>query len=74
NNEYSIKDVTNNEVVTRLNASAASVYALCDGRRSIEEVVDLLVERFPGDASAIRAQVPKTIKALEDRGFLRRQV
>jgi hypothetical protein len=44
-----------------LNETATVIWKLCDGTRSVKEIIDLLVEAFPDAASDVRADVKETI-------------
>jgi pyrroloquinoline quinone biosynthesis protein D len=56
------------EGVVRLNASAAEVLALCDGARSLEDIVGALSQRY--DGADLRDDVLELVAALEQRGLV----
>ena len=47
-----------------LNDSSAVIWNLCDGERSVGEIVDALREAFPEQASEIEADVSQVINEL----------
>jgi hypothetical protein len=54
-----------------LNETATVIWKLCDGTRTIVEIIDLLVGAFPDSASDVRADVQATIEELVRSGALR---
>ncbi len=56
------------EGVVRLNPSAAAVLELCDGERSVEEIVGTLSERYKG--TDLRADVQGLVDGLTQRGLV----
>lgn len=50
--------------VVYLNESAALVWHLCDGRRSVADIIELLVNSYPDTEDAVRADVIETIDSL----------
>jgi pyrroloquinoline quinone biosynthesis protein D len=53
-----------------LNETATVIWKLCDGTRTVKEIIDLLVEAFPDAASDVRADVKETIDELVRDGAL----
>lgn len=54
-----------------LNRTALHAWRLCDGRHTIDEIVEELVSAFRGaEASSVRRDVEKMLTALLDRGLL----
>jgi hypothetical protein len=47
-----------------LNESAALVWHLCDGRRSVANIIDLLSNSYPDTEDAVRADVIEAIDRL----------
>jgi hypothetical protein len=47
-----------------LNGTAALVWRLCDGQRTLSEIVALLSDAYPDDAETVRAQVPELLDEL----------
>ena len=56
------------EGVVRLNASAAEVLELCDGARSLDDIVGALSERY--DGADLREDVVELVAAMEQRGLV----
>jgi pyrroloquinoline quinone biosynthesis protein D len=56
------------EGVVRLNASAAEVLALCDGERSLDDIVGALAERY--DGADLRDDVVELVGAMAQRGLV----
>jgi pyrroloquinoline quinone biosynthesis protein D len=56
------------EGVVRLNASAAEVLELCDGARSLDDIVRALSERY--DGADLRDDVVELVAAMEQRGLV----
>jgi len=48
--------------VIYLNESASVIWQLCDGQRSVDEIIDLLVSTYPEAAASIRSDVQETIE------------
>jgi pyrroloquinoline quinone biosynthesis protein D len=49
---------------------AVEVLQLCDGVRSVEAIVDLLVEKYTAEREAIATDVVAMLQDLADKGFL----
>ena len=56
------------EGVVRLNPTAAAVLELCDGERSLDEIVDILSERYEG--ADLRDDVQGLIDGMTQRGLV----
>jgi pyrroloquinoline quinone biosynthesis protein D len=56
------------EGVVRLNPTAAEVLELCDGERSLDEIVDALGARYGG--ADLRDDVRELIDAMAQRGLV----
>jgi pyrroloquinoline quinone biosynthesis protein D len=56
------------EGVVRLNPTAAEVLELCDGERSLDEIVDTLSARYEG--SDLRADVEGLVDGMTQRGLV----
>ncbi|MGE0703719.1 MAG: PqqD family protein [Vicinamibacterales bacterium] len=54
-----------------LNETAALVWELCDGQRSIAEIGTLLGEAFPEQADEVRNDVAAVVDRLSTEGALR---
>jgi len=53
-----------------LNASAALVWELCDGKTSIADMIALLQEQFPDAAAQIEDDVLETVARLQKTGAM----
>ena len=49
---------------------AVEVLKLCDGKRSVAEMVDLLADKYAAPRDAIAADVVAMLQDLADKGFL----
>jgi pyrroloquinoline quinone biosynthesis protein D len=49
---------------------AVEVLQLCDGARSVEQMIDLLAEKYTADRDAIGTDVIAMLQDLADKGFL----
>jgi pyrroloquinoline quinone biosynthesis protein D len=56
------------EGAVRLNPTAAEVLGLCDGERSLDDIVDLLSERY--DGADLRDDVHELVDAMAQRGLV----
>jgi pyrroloquinoline quinone biosynthesis protein D len=56
------------EGVVRLNPTAAEVLGLCDGERSLEDIVGELSERY--DGADVREDVREMVDAMAQRGLV----
>jgi pyrroloquinoline quinone biosynthesis protein D len=56
------------EGVVRLNPTAAEVLELCDGERSLDDIVGVLSERY--DGADVRADVQELVDAMTQRGLV----
>jgi pyrroloquinoline quinone biosynthesis protein D len=56
------------EGAVRLNATAAEVLALCDGQRSLDDIIGLLAARYAGPD--VGADVRGLVDAMAQRGLL----
>lgn len=57
-------------VIIYLNTSGALVWSLCDGKRSVAKIIELLVAVYPESEKDIRADVQHIIQELMARGAL----
>lgn len=53
-----------------LNGTAAVIWKLCDGTRTVKEIVDCLLTAIPGTHSTIIGEVRETVSHLEREGVL----
>jgi pyrroloquinoline quinone biosynthesis protein D len=56
------------EGVVRLNATAAEVLELCDGERSVDDIVGALSARY--DGADVRDDVVELVDAMAQRGLV----
>ena len=56
------------EGVVRLNPTAAEVLELCDGERSLDEIVEALAARY--DGADLRDDVQELVDAMTQRGLV----
>ena len=54
-----------------LNESAALVWNLCDGQRTMQEIVDVLKQAYPESEVDFAAEVSETVDRLVQEGALR---
>lgn len=47
-----------------LNETATVIWQLCDGTRTVKEIIDILVDAFPDAAVDVRADVKETVDEL----------
>lgn len=57
-------------LVLHSNQGGALIWSLCDGQRSVAEIVDILSAAYPESADDIAVDVPQTIQELLARGAL----
>ncbi len=53
-----------------LNQSAAVIWTLCDGNRTVQNIVDLLLKEYPGSEPDISSDVLRAVDALVKEGAL----
>jgi Coenzyme PQQ synthesis protein D (PqqD) len=53
-----------------LNPTAALVFSLCDGKRSVREIIRVLSECYPDGAASLSNDVLTTINELRENGVL----
>jgi coenzyme PQQ biosynthesis protein PqqD len=54
-----------------VNETGSVVWSMCDGRRTVSEIIDELVEAFPDSASQIAPDVSAAIGAFVQEGILK---
>lgn len=54
-----------------LNESAASIWKLCDGQRSVQDIVALLADAYPEAANTLPVDVDEALELLLREGALR---
>jgi pyrroloquinoline quinone biosynthesis protein D len=59
------------EAALLLNETGAAIVRLCDGARSIDQIIDDLASQFGGaDRDALRVEVRQFLEAIRARGLL----
>jgi pyrroloquinoline quinone biosynthesis protein D len=59
------------EAALQLNETAVAILKLCDGERTIEQIVDTLAQQFAGtDRTLIADEVAELLTRLQTRGLL----
>ena len=61
-------------VAIYLNETATVIWQLCDGTRTVKEIIDILVDAFPDAAADVRTDVKETIDELVRTGALQLSV
>ena len=60
-------------VILHLNPTSALVWQLCNGTRSVHEIILLLCDAYPESRGQIEADVPEIIQQFVDHGALFRE-
>lgn len=58
------------ETVLALNPTAVAVLELCNGERTLDEIVEQLASRFDAPADQLRGDVDALLQRLVDRGYV----
>lgn len=58
------------QLLILLNSSAATVWELCDGTRTLDQVIGALTEAHPVEARVIVEDVRQTVRKLAELGLL----
>jgi len=53
-----------------LNGSAAAIWRLCDGERTVAEITEVIAAAFPDLVGSISAEVPELIERLVNEGVM----
>jgi pyrroloquinoline quinone biosynthesis protein D len=53
-----------------LNDTATLIWKLCDGSRTVQDIIDLLTKEYPGSETAVAADVQEAIELLASEGAL----
>lgn len=53
-----------------LNETGRAIWNLCDGTKTLDVIIDHLLEEYEGDPEQIRENVEKTLQTLKEQGFL----
>jgi len=56
--------------IIHANQTAALIWQLCDGERTVPQIVELLAEAYPESRQQIEEEVPQTIRDLRGKGAL----
>lgn len=67
--EFVLLHPTRNTII-HINQSGALVWQLCDNKRSVNEIIEILSAAYPEAKRAIAIDVPKTIQKLVQQGAL----
>ncbi|MBI4761434.1 MAG: PqqD family protein [Chloroflexota bacterium] len=57
-------------IIIHGNQTSALIWQLCDGKRTVDEIVELLSAAYADAANDIRNDVPAAIQTLMDQGAL----
>ena len=58
------------QLLILLNRSAAAVWELCDGARTLSEIVDVIARTHPAEAGEIPDDVRRTVRKLAELGLV----
>ena len=58
------------QLLILLNSSAGSVWKLCDGSSTVDDIVDALGETYPDAAGVIGDDVRETLRKLAEMGLV----
>jgi pyrroloquinoline quinone biosynthesis protein D len=58
------------QLMILLNSSAGAVWNLCDGTRTVDEMITELAETYPDGAAVIRDDVRETLRKLAEIGLV----
>ena len=53
-----------------LNQTASVIWGLCDGRRSVAEIIQLLSDVYPDEAASIKEDVLTTLRQMSETGCI----
>ena len=56
--------------VVHASSSAALIWELCDGQRSVEQIVELLAGEYPDARNEIEKDVPETLNLFANSGVV----
>lgn len=56
--------------VVHASPSAAIIWELCDGQRSVEEIIGLLASQYPEALAEIEKDVPETLEIFASAGVV----
>jgi hypothetical protein len=52
------------------NASSSLVWTLCNGRNSVQAIIDLLTAVYPEAADDIRCDIPEVLQTFAEKGMI----
>ena len=58
------------ETMVQLNKSAVVIWRLCDGKRTVKEITELIVDAFPEAADKVAIDVSETIARFQKEGVV----
>jgi pyrroloquinoline quinone biosynthesis protein D len=58
------------EMMVHLNKSAVVIWRLCDGKRTVKEITELIADAFPEAADKVAIDVSETIARFQKDGVL----
>jgi pyrroloquinoline quinone biosynthesis protein D len=58
------------ETMIHLNRSAVVIWRLCDGKRTVKEITELIVDAFPEAADKVAIDVSETIARFQKEGVV----
>jgi len=58
------------EQILYCNPTASLVWNLCDGKRTLQEIIDLLTEAYPDSTEAITKDTQNTLQMFETQGAI----
>ncbi len=69
NGEFALRDPAGRYML-RVNSSAGLIWGLCDGQRTIREIVRLLLDAYPESAGNMDSDVRHTLITLTEYGAI----
>lgn len=54
----------------QLNEAGRDIWDLCDGTRTLESIINQVLQEYEGDPERIRKNVEETVSMLKDKGFI----
>ena len=60
-------------IIIHSNQTGALIWKLCDGKRTADEITEILSAIYPEARDSIVSDVPETIQLLTSRGALQRE-
>lgn len=69
--EVLLLDVATSQI-HQLNPTACFIWSQCDGLKSVEQIADIVVERFEVDRATAMEDIEKTLQQLDDLKLIER--